>query len=57
MNIKNEIEVLRFIDLFRKQVYDQNPNLKKAAISGFSCISYSLKDQENVINFLKLDST
>ncbi len=47
--MKNETEIFRFIDSFKRQVFDQNPHLKKAAISGFSCISYTIKDLENVI--------
>ena len=49
MSLTNESEIFRFIESFKKQVYDQNPHLKKAAISGFSCISFAIKDIENVI--------
>ena len=48
VNTNNKNEILRFIDTFNKQVFDQNPHLKKAAISGFSCISFAIKDLENV---------
>ena len=48
VNTNNKNVILRFIDTFKKQVFDQNPHLKKAAISGFSCISFAIKDLENV---------